>query len=429
MKIAFYTLGCKVNQYETEAMRELLEAAGYTAVTPEEEPDVFLLNSCTVTAESSRKTRQILRKYRRFLPRAITVLVGCMPQAFPAAAKALSEADIVLGNRDAGLVVDALRRYLADGQRIVEVAPHPKGELFSTPPVSRFSEHTRAFMKIQDGCDRFCAYCIIPTARGRVRSRPLDDIQEEARRLAAAGYKEVVLVGINLSAYGKGTGGNLADAVERVCAVDGIQRVRLGSLEPDQMDDRMLERLAAQPKFCPQFHLSLQSGCDRTLKRMNRHYDAAFYRDLVNRIRARFANVSFTTDIMVGFPGETEEDFVDSLSFATEMGFAKAHVFAYSRRSGTVADRMPEQLERQEKERRSRRMIQATDRARRAFLRSQHGLICPVLFETCTDGILEGCTPNYTFVRVPGDMALCGQIMQVEITGDDGERCLGRLAE
>ena len=428
MKIAYYTLGCKVNQYETEAMREMLEAGGYTAVEPEEEPDVFLLNSCTVTAESSRKTRQILRKYRRMLPRAVTVLVGCMPQAFPKEAEALPEADIVLGNRDAGLVADALRRYQLDGQRIVEVSPHEKGERFTSPPVSRFSEHTRAFMKIEDGCDRYCAYCIIPTARGRVRSRPIEDIRSEAVRLAAAGYKEIVLVGINLSAYGKGEAYDLADAVEAVCAVEGVERVRLGSLEPDQMDDRMLDRLAAQVAFCPQFHLSLQSGCDRTLKAMNRHYDAAFYRELTGRIRARFQNPAFTTDIMVGFPGETEADFAESAAFAEEIGFAKAHVFAYSRRSGTAADRMEGQISKQDKESRSRRMIAATEETRGAFLASQVGLTCPVLFETCVDGILEGCTPNYTFVRLPGEPSLCGQIRMVDITGADEDGCIGILA-
>ncbi len=429
MKIAFYTLGCKVNQYETEAMREMLEAQGYTAVEADGEPDVFLLNSCTVTAESSRKTRQILRKYRRLLPRAITVLVGCMPQAFPAEAEALPEADIILGNRDAALVADALRRYRLDGQRIVEIAPHEKGEAFTTPPVSRFSEHTRAFMKIEDGCDRYCAYCIIPTARGRVRSRGLEDIRDEARRLAGAGYKEIVLVGINLSAYGKGGEENLADAVEAVCGVTGVERVRLGSLEPDQMDDYMLSRMAAQPKFCPQFHLSLQSGCDGTLRRMNRHYDTAFYKDLVLRIRRQFANPAITTDVMVGFPGETEADFAASAAFVEEIGFAKSHVFAYSRRSGTAADRMDGQISRQEKESRSRRMLEAAERAQTRFLASQVGLVCPVLFETCKDGILEGCTPNYTFVRVPGPAALCGQIRPVAITGAEAGVCIGRMAE
>ncbi|MCI8361472.1 MAG: tRNA (N(6)-L-threonylcarbamoyladenosine(37)-C(2))-methylthiotransferase MtaB [Clostridiales bacterium] len=429
MRIAFYTLGCKVNQYETEAMRELLEREGYTPVGLDDDPEVFLLNSCTVTAESSRKTRQLLRKYRRLFPHAVTVLTGCMPQAFPDEAAALPEADIVLGNRDAALAADALRRFRLDGQRIVEVSPHEKGEVFSTPPVNRFSEHTRAFMKIEDGCDRFCSYCIIPTARGRVRSREVGDIRSEAVRLAAAGYKEIVLVGINLSAYGKGGCFDLADAAEAVCGVEGIERVRLGSLEPDQMRDETLDRLAAQPKFCPQFHLSLQSGCDRTLARMNRRYDAAFYRDLIQRIRSRFVNAAFTTDVMVGFPGETEDDFEESAAFVREIGFAKAHVFAYSRRSGTAADRMPEQLSRQVKEDRSRRMIQAAEEVRRTFLQSQVGLTCPVLFETCTDGILEGCTPNYTFVHVPGSPALCGGIYSVRIAGLDDGGCTGVLAK
>lgn len=427
MNIAFCTLGCKVNQYETQVMRELLESEGHDIVDAGAQPDVFIINSCTVTAESDRKTRQLVRKYRRLMPHAVIVLAGCMPQAFPEEAKALEEADIVLGNTDSRLLTDAISRYLATGQRVVEVTPHEKAERFRTPPITGFSERTRAFMKIEDGCDRYCSYCIIPTARGRVRSKPVREILEESEALAAAGYTEIVLVGINLSAYGKDSAGELCDAVEAAASVPGIKRVRLGSLEPDQISDRTLDRLAAVEKFCPQFHLSLQSGCDATLRRMNRHYDSAFYRDLVARIRARFPEVAVTTDIMVGFPGETEDEFLSSLHFVEEIGFAKAHVFAYSKRAGTKAAMLPDQVTGAEKQRRSGRMIAAAHESQTGFLKAQIGRHCNVLFETCHDGIAEGHTENYLSVKVPGDKTLCGKILPVKIFGVENERCLGLL--
>ena len=302
MNILFQTLGCKVNQYETEVMREALLNLGHTC--DKDLPiDAVMINSCSVTAESDRKTRQLVRRMRREHPNAIIALTGCMVQAFPEEAKQLTEADIVVGNKDVQKVIDAIKSY--DNNRIFCVEEHKKGDIYNTIGLSSFNERTRAFMKIQDGCDRFCTYCIIPFARGRVRSRAIDDIKQEAIRLSNNGFCEIVLVGINLTSYGKNESFDLCDAIDAVCSVDGIKRVRLGSLEPDHITNEMLARFKAQPKFCPQFHLSLQSGCDETLKRMNRHYDTAFYEDLVNRIRLTFNNAAITTDIMVGFAGET----------------------------------------------------------------------------------------------------------------------------
>ena len=427
MNIAFYTLGCKVNQYETEAMREAFATAGHTVVPDSAPFDAVVINSCTVTAESDRKTRQTVRRFRKEHPDAAVVLTGCMVQAFSSEAQALSDADVIAGNTDVKKIVDYTERFLSDGERIFEVSAHKKEERFNTPSLSDFAERTRAYMKIEDGCERFCTYCIIPTARGFVRSKPLEEIKNEAENLSKAGFSEIVLVGINLTSYGTGEAFDLADAVDAVCGVEGIKRVRLGSLEPDHMSDEMLLRLKNQEKFCPQFHLSLQSGCDKTLKRMNRHYDSAFYRDLVKRIRDNFADAAITTDIMVGFAGESQEEFNESLSFAREIGFAKAHIFAYSRRAGTVAYSLSNQVTRAEKARRSRLMSEATLKTEHKFLNSLVGKVFPVLFETVQDGFLEGYTANYSRVRVRTDKPYTGEILNVKIISAENEYCVGEI--
>ena len=294
--------------------------------------------------------------------------------------------------------------------------------------VSSFNEHTRAFIKIEDGCNRFCSYCIIPYARGRVRSKPVDELKRELETLAQNGYREVVLVGINLSAYGQDEDFDLADAVEAACAVEGIARVRLGSLEPEQMTEPLVNRLAAQPKFCPQFHLSLQSGCDATLKAMNRHYDSAEYMEIVNRLRSVFENSAMTTDIMVGFAGESEEDFKASMAFVKSVGFAKVHVFPYSQRKGTKAAGAPNQVDPAEKERRAKMMGDLVNSEREAFLQSQVGLTEEVLFERLRRGFLEGYTKNYTPVRVESsDNSLCGEVCTVRLVSVGDDCCVGEL--
>ena len=430
MKVAFYTLGCKVNQYETQAMLAMLEQAGFCPCEISDGPDVIVLNSCTVTAESDRKTRQALRKLRRSHPQCALVLTGCMPQAFAEQAAALPQADIVMGNANNPKLPALLERYFMTRQRIVDIEPHTKEERFAQTPISTFHERTRAFVKIEDGCNRFCSYCIIPYARGRVRSRPLEDLSAELKALAASGFREVVLVGINLSAYGSDLGINLCDAVETACDTQGIERVRLGSMEPDQLTREMIERLAKFHKLCPQFHLSLQSGCNATLKRMRRHYDTAFYRQLVSTLRGQFPNCAITTDVMVGFPGEDEEEFQTSRQFVEEIGFAKTHVFVYSRRSGTPAAEMPNQISAAVKEQRSRQMIATAQECTNRFLLSQVGQTCPVLLESRQgDGMVFGYTPNYSPVAVPGGKEeICGKLLQVTITAVANGQCEGVLA-
>lgn len=430
MNFTIITLGCKVNQYESQAMAELLQHAGFTPAQAEEEADLVILNSCTVTSTSDQKVRQLLRRARRNHPQAVLVLTGCMPQAFPDVADRFEEADIVLGNSNRSSLIPSVTSYLSHKQRIVDIRPHSSKSKFEELCVHEFLERTRAFVKIEDGCNRFCSYCIIPYARGRVRSKPLDQLREELTRLAQSGYQEVVLVGINLSAYGQDLGLHLCDAVECACGIDGIHRVRLGSLEPEQMDAPVVKRLSQQKKLCPQFHLSLQSGCDGTLRRMNRHYTAAQYEEIVCNLRRHFPNCAITTDIMVGFPGESEEEFSDSLAFAQKIGFAKAHIFSYSPRPGTKAAQEKEQVSGELKEQRSKQMSSLTTRTRALFLQQQVGKIEQVLFETtATGGVYEGYTENYTPVRVESSEKLCGKLLPVEITGVKADCCTGRLAE
>ena len=424
MKVSVITLGCKVNQYESQAMLNDLIAAGCTVCDREKECDLIIVNSCTVTAMSDRKVRQTVRRARRESPTAVVVLTGCMPQAFPEDAKKLTEADIILGNANRSSLLPDVRRFLQTRQRIIDIAPHDKS--FEPLCVEQFHERTRAFVKIEDGCNRFCSYCIIPYARGRVRSKLPENLKTELAGIAANGYREVVLTGINLSAYGQELGLSLCDAVEAACAQDGIERVRLGSLEPEQLDEANISRLCRQKKLCPQFHLSLQSGCDATLKRMNRHYTVDEYRTIVKNLRTAFDNTAITTDIMVGFPGETEEEFSESLAFEKEIGFAKVHVFVYSRRPGTVAAGAPNQVPPQIGEERSHRMIAAAAETRAAFFREQTGRTEPVLFEhKCAPGIFEGYTENYTPVHVETREGLNGKILPVRITGAKEEYCTG----
>ncbi len=421
MKVAFYTLGCKVNQYETQSMREEFERRGHTAVSHHSDFDCIIINSCTVTAESDRKTRQLLNRFRRENQNALIVLTGCMAQVTNCANTL--NAHIIVGNSDIKKVVDLAEKNV----EITDICPHTRDEVFNTPSITDFAERTRAYMKIEDGCERYCTYCIIPYARGFVRSKPLLEIKKEAEALAENGYKEIVLVGINLSAYGKGESINLCDAVDAVCGVKGIERVRLGSLEPDHISNEMLTRFSKQEKFCPQFHLSLQSGSAGVLKRMNRHYDSEFYEDLITRIRKIFPHSAISTDIMVGFPQESEEEFCESLCFAEKIGFAKTHVFAYSRRAGTVADKMTGQISNAVKKERSKKMIALTKKSEKEFLNSLVGNTVSVLFETEENGKWTGFTPNYAQVEVETKEELSGKLRNVKILSVNQEKCMGEL--
>ena len=430
MKVSVITLGCKVNQYESQAMLDQLVRAGFSACESAAESDIVLINSCTVTSTSDHKVRQTLHRARRGNPSAVIVLTGCMPQAFPELAEQLTDADIVLGNSNRHSLVPDILQYLSSRQRIVDIVPHEKAAEFESMQVERFFERTRAFIKIEDGCNRFCSYCIIPYARGRVRSKPLEELREEVEHLAANGYREIVLTGINLSAYGQELGLHLCDAVEAACMPEGIARVRLGSLEPEQLSADVIARLAKQDKLCPQFHLSLQSGCDKTLRAMRRPYTTAQYADIAAKLRAAFGtdNVSFTTDVIVGFPGETEDDFEASMAFVTGMRFLKVHVFPYSRREGTAAYDFADQLPEHEKEARSRRMTAAVEEVRAAEAAAMQGRKASVLLETPLSATMfTGYTKQYLPVLVSAPGHKTGDIVEVTLGAWDGKRCRAEI--
>lgn len=426
MKVFFHTLGCKVNQYETEIMHHTLSMAGFDDAETPSVADVIIINSCTVTAESDRKTRQLVRRYRRANKDAVIILTGCMPQAFPKEAEQLP-ADIILGNGSGRDILAAIHLFFSSNKQVVIVPPHKKEEKFENCSLENFNDRTRAYMKIEDGCNRGCTYCIIPKARGRVRSRSLEDIYKEACYLGKNGFSELVLVGINLSSFGMDTGYTLADAVEKVAMAPGIKRIRLGSLEPDLTTTPLLDRLKNVKQFCPQFHLSLQSGCDDTLKRMNRLYDTEHYRRLVQNIRNRWDNASITTDIMVGFIGESEEEFQKSLAFAKEMGFLKAHIFPYSIRQGTAAAFMEGRIDENTKSNRAKKMADECNAETLKIMQSMFGNECDVLFETNNNGYIFGYSENYTPVYVKGDNSLLHKTKKVKIVDLYEDGVLGEL--
>ena len=425
MKAAFFTLGCKVNQYETQIMEQAFSKAGFEIVDPESGADVYVINSCTVTGTGDKKSRQMLRHFRRRNPNAVIALTGCYPQAFPGEASALLEADVITGSADRSQVLPAVLDAL-DGKRVVHITPHESFEEFEPMQADGMLDRTRAFVKIQDGCDNRCSYCIIPKARGHIRSKALKDIERELENLLTHGYNEVVLAGINLPFYGRDLGLGLINAVELSC--DIMPRVRLSSLEPELLSRDDVERLSKLETFCPQFHLSLQSGCDRTLNRMRRRYNTDMYREVVKNIREFFPEGSLTTDVIVGFPGETEEDFEESCRFIEEMEFAKVHVFPYSRRTGTDAADMPDQIPNAVKTERAAKMAERAEAVRQKFLNEQVGKTEEVLIESeIKDGMMQGYTKNYTPVIIPAVKSLLCTVQEVVITGVSGDTCIGRI--
>lgn len=431
MRVTFYTLGCKVNQNETGALAQLFEENGYTVVSYEEGADVYIVNSCTVTNFGDQKSRKWLRRAKRENPGAVTVLTGCYPQAFPEEAAKITEADVVTGSGNRHAILADVQKVL-DGEqtRVVDIRPHEKGEQFEELPMDKFAEHTRAFVKVEDGCNRRCAYCVIPRARGPVRSRDEASVLEELRRLAEAGYKEVVLTAISLPSYGTDSGTSLVELIEKAAEVPGIERIRLGSLDPDMLHAEDIRRMAAVKKLCPQFHLSLQSGCDKTLRTMRRPYTTAQYADIAAQLRQAFGaeNVSFTTDVIVGFPGETEEDFEASMDFVTGMRFLKVHVFPYSRREGTAAFDFPDQLPEHEKEARSHRMTAAVEKVRAAEVAAMQGRTASVLLETpLSNTLFTGYTKQYLPVLVSAPGHKTGDIVEVVLGAWDGKRCRAEL--
>jgi len=432
IKIHYMTFGCKVNLYETECIKELLVSEGYEIAESEKNADIFIINTCTVTSESDKKLRKTVNRIRKLSPDSIIALIGCFVQAFPDKAKELN-AEILIGNGNKTEILSALRQYHECKAKQLYINDNSVDSRFEPMCLGGFQKKTRAFLKIQDGCNQFCTYCIIPKARGRICSKPVDEIRKEVEILAENGYKEVVIVGINLSFYGKEFGLRLIDAIETVCSVDGIERVRLGSLEPEVISDEDIERMSRQKKLCPQFHLSLQSGCDRTLKAMNRHYTSEEYAEIVKKLRSTFKNCAITTDIMVGFPDETEEDFEKSYNFVKNMNFSQAHIFPYSKREGTIAYKMENQVDETIKNERAKKMAAVTGKSHIEFMESHINGVYPVLFER--EQSLEfhnGHTPDYLFIKVlkkSCEKSLRNQIFYVKIDKIENDCCIGHIIQ
>ncbi len=431
MKIYFETYGCKVNSYETESMTADFKACGYDITDNPTEADVIVINSCTVTASGDSKSLYAVRKYCKQNPDAVIVLTGCLPQATPGISEKIPQADIITGTRQRGKIPQLVSEFMENRKRTVNILEYGKADEYEKITCGSFESRTRAFIKIQDGCNQFCSYCLIPYARGRCRSKPVDDLREEVKKVTSNGIKEIVLVGINLMFYGKEFGLRLVDAVEACCEIEGVERVRLGSLEPEMISDEDLKRLSALKQFCPQFHLSLQSGCDRTLKAMNRHYDTEEYFSLVEKIRKAFPDCSITTDVMVGFPDETDEDFEKSLAFVEKVGFAKIHVFQYSKRRGTVAEKMKNQIEKNTKHIRADKMKAVGEKLQKKYLSKQVGKVVPVLFEreNSTD-FHRGHAPDYTLIKIfekNFKKSLRRSIFCVKIEESDIDCCIGKI--
>ena len=423
MQYTIITFGCKVNQYESIGISTAMKKAGFTEACEQGKGEIFIINSCSVTGASDKKACHEAERIRKSCPDAVIVLTGCFPQAFPNEAEKTG-ADIIIGNSGKDKIPSLIKSFLEQREKQIKIPELPL--LYEGMELKRQGEKTRAFIKIEDGCNRFCSYCIIPYARGRVRSRSIESIVSEVEECVSAGQKEIVLVGINLSCYGNDTGKTLADAVEAVCGIDGVKRVRLSSLEPELLDEETIRRFAAQKKLCPHFHLSLQSGSNATLRRMNRRYTAQEYSEIVGNLRRYFENPAITTDMMVGFAGETDEEFEESYAFAQKIGFAKIHVFSYSIREGTAAAKRTDHIPDNVKAERYRRLSQLDEKLHGEFLASQVGTVQDILVEKRkSPDYANGLTPNYTPVRVYGSKAERQDVIKIKIVGVKDGYCTG----
>ena len=432
MKVAFATLGCRVNTYESEAMTEKFVREGYEVVDFNEMADVYVVNTCSVTNMGDKKSRQIVGRARRQNPEAIIAVVGCYAQIAPKEVSKIEGVDVVLGSRNKGDVVYYVNKAKDEGKQQVKVGAVLKNKVFEDLKIEDYKDKTRAFLKIQDGCNRFCAYCLIPYTRGAVCSKDPKKILEEVRSLAEHGFKEIILSGIHTASYGVDLDEKvtLVDILEEIEKIDGIERVRIGSIEPNFFSEDVVKRILNLKKLCPQFHLSLQSGCDATLKRMNRRYSAKEYEDIVNLLRDKIKDVSITTDVIVGFPGETDEEFNETYEFLKRIALTKTHVFKYSPRKGTRAENMPNQVDGTKKDERSKKLIELNKINEEAFGRKYIGEILDVLFEEEVGegtGIYTGYTRNYIKVNAKSKCDISGKILNVKIDSFEGEIARGDI--
>ena len=426
MKIGICTLGCKVNQYETQAMEQELLRRGHELVPFEGAADAYIVNTCTVTAVSDKKSRQMIRRARKLSPGAVVAVCGCYPQTHPEEVRGL-DVDLISGTGDRLAFLDLLEQAAREKEPVVRLDEALRRRTFEVLPAGGMAERTRAMLKVEDGCVNFCSYCIIPYARGPVRSLPIPAAAEQTGQLREEGYREVVLTGIEISSWGQDlrNGAGLIDLLEAVSRQAGDMRLRLGSLEPRTITEEFCRRAAALPNLCPHFHLSLQSGCNATLGRMNRKYDTKRYKESVDLLNVYFDRPAITTDLIVGFPGETEAEFAATLDFIRACGFAEMHIFPYSIRPGTPAAAM-EQVPRAAKEERAARAAAVGEELHRRYLAGCVGQVYPVLYEQACEGRWQGHAPNYMRVAAPG-ADLHNQVLPTRITGVAGELLMGEL--
>ena len=430
-KVAFHTLGCKVNQHDSAIMAALFQDAGYEVVDFNDLADVYVVNTCTVTHLSDRKSRQMIRHAARENPAATIVVCGCYAQTAKAELEALDEVDLIIGTNERHKVVEAVETFRQDHVKTAYMADD--GELFyyEDLPHERVSGMTRAYVKIQEGCDQFCAYCAIPYARGPLRSRSEQDTIDEINMLVERGYKEVILTGIHIGAYGRGVKDETCDLTglcRRILDETAIERLRIGSLEGIEVTDALIEMIASDERMAKHLHLPLQSGCDRTLSAMRRPYDTEQFREMMRRIRGKVPNIAITTDLMVGFPGETDEDFKESLVFCNDIAFSAMHIFKYSMRSGTPAAAMPDQIDPQIKERRAKQMADVAQKNKLDYERRFVGQTLRILVEEQTkDGLWTGHSSNYLLVTFPGENIRSGDFVDVKITSAERNRLLGEI--
>ena len=428
-RVALHNLGCKVNSYETEAAAQELKKRNYEIVSFESEADIYIINTCSVTNIADRKSRQMIHRARRRNPDAIVVAMGCYVEARKRAGKGDEDADIIIGNDHKSQIADIIDEYEKNRQRLNVVGDISAAEDYDNLFVAKTQDHIRGFMKVQDGCNMFCSYCIIPYLRGRIRSRSLRDAVSEAEQLAKNGCREIVLSGIHLSSYGRdfSDGTSLLTLIRAIHDVDGIERIRLGSLEPGIITEEFVSELASLPKLCPHFHLSLQSGCDKILKAMNRKYDTATYKSKCEILRKYFSEPSLTTDIITGFPGETDEDFEETYRFVDGIEFFETHVFPYSAREGTPAAKMDGQLTEAVKKQRASRLIDLSDKKRRKHLERLIGSSVTVLAEEPQeiDGktYYTGHTERYEKIAVVSGKDISGKLVKVDISGMINNNC------
>lgn len=432
-KIAFYTLGCKVNQADTASMENLFLRSGHQLVSFDGEADVYIINTCVVTNTGQRKSRQTIHRAIRKNPNALIVVTGCYPQTAAEEVKAIAGVDMIIGNQDRAQIVQLVEERLAHRQTDTLDAVHKltASTAFEEMAAGDITDKTRAFLKIQEGCNQFCTYCIIPYARGPLRSRSLESIRTETQRLISAGFKEIVLIGIHLGCYGKENpdGPTLYDAVKTVLDVPGVQRLRLGSLESVEVEPRLLTLMQEDARFCRHLHLPLQSGCDKTLQAMHRPYTTAKFKTLLADIKTRVPDIAITTDVIVGFPGETEADFETTCKFAESCGFSKMHIFPFSARKGTPAEKFAGAVTEAVKKERADILGRIDETMHKAFLQAMVGQNAEVLFEQpAGEDYFEGLTGNYQRVFVKsGGLNLGGEILPVKITAFDGEKLLGEI--